>query len=196
MTSPVITIESSDLDRAAALMVEHRIRHLPITVTQKGQRDAAVVGIISMRDIFTFFVEKEGKQVVVNPFGKKEQQTKIQVNVVTQESNLAKFLIKVVQMALSVEARLIDIQDTTARTEDILIVDLDYIPIPTWIQFVKAQKASQLKLVIILFNPVLQDKKIVQILEQVGKSKKFLALKKPINVFNLHEVLRSVTATK
>jgi CBS domain-containing protein len=192
MTSPVLTIDSSDLNQAAELMLKHHVRHLPITVAQEGSKEVSVVGIVSMRDIFSYLVEKEGARVEAANSVRKKIKARGKVSVVTQENGLARFLIKEVEQTLSVEARHVGLLDKMVEPVDVLIVDLDHIPILSCLQFVKARKTPQLKLIVILFSPLFHNDKVVRALEQFGKSSKYSAMKKPISVLQFRETLSSV----
>jgi len=191
MTSPVYTLDIASLDQAAEMMLKYNIRHLPITATHDNQENKTALGVISMRDLFKLFYEKQTKPADSILFQQAQTKETKEVHIITQDQILSGFLLKVVQIALAVDGKCVNIQDDIHQSEDLLLIDLDHLPIQAWVNFLRSKITdAKLTLIIILFSPSMQSDSVIQTLEKVGHSTKLLALKKPLDVFQLHQILR------
>jgi CBS domain-containing protein len=195
MTIPVHTLDISELNRASELMVKYQIRHLPITITIpiKGEKRKTLVGVISMRDLHKVLASQQ--QNAMNPLAPLSSTSKIKpkINLITGDTVLVSFFQQTLAFFMSAEVKTFNIYDEFIEPAHVLIVDLDRIPVSTWLRFLKARNSDpMIKLIVVIFNPELQNKEIIKVLEQVGNSEKFLLLKKPIDVFPLYEGIAAI----
>ncbi len=60
MTRPVRTIEVETLEQAAEIMLQKKLRHLPVVANEKNKK-TRLLGVVSIRDLLQMFL-KQAKQ--------------------------------------------------------------------------------------------------------------------------------------
>lgn len=179
MTSPVVQIDIGQISKAPQVLLKNRFRHLPVTVTDKVSKNR-VLGVISMRDLFRqLVVHQESQDELKLDFESLPKKMKIAIE--TRDPVFLKFFKKLLG---SIEEPLLP--------ADFLIYDLDGFTVQEWQQKLKVFNQARIyKKVVIAFNPFLYPPPLVRVLEKLGKSKKFVVFKKPLEVFQLLELLRA-----
>jgi CBS domain-containing protein len=199
MTSPVLTLDISEFDQAAAMMLKQGIRHIPVTVSDSFNKKR-LVGVISMRDLFrNYVVQKETLQDREN-VSKPTKKIPFTFALVTENDFFARFITEVFLAFIAKDIKRISFKEINSNNQcDAYILDLDsfldnsQISENTkkdekyqWSKQIKdVNKNSEIKLVIIVLDPSKHSSALTGVLEKLEKSKKFLVFKKPIEVSQL-----------
>ncbi len=198
MTSPVSTLDVSQLSQAADFMLKNNFRHVPVTLTDSTQSRQILAGIISMRDLFKIYAQEQSGQASwltrssVGKFGSKNSTRN--VSIFSKDSNFSAFLKKMFQDFALGQAKWFDFSNLATVRADVLILDLDGLEIPVWTQYLK--KLNQdiaIKNVLVVFDPTLQSAEVSGILEKIGQSEKFSIFRKPIDILSFFERVNSLS---
>jgi CBS domain-containing protein len=216
MSRPVITLELKNLDRAADLMLKHRIRHLPV-VTGSGASQT-LVGVISIRDVLRTWVEKLSESpdrapqsfkssVQKQSEGKSPQASarELQLSVLGVTPEKGRAFVRLIQTALKGAGK---VRSASYSSETIMsalqagaspwasaggwaILDLESLPASLWTTLIVGlTRDKKLKQLVILVDPSGKSPKVLQALERLAKSPAVLLARKPIQVLSFMDQIR------
>jgi CBS domain-containing protein len=184
MSKKVVTLDLLDMEKAAGIMIENGIRHVPIVYQAEGMRHVA--GVISMRDLFkTFFNERRkkalleehrGKRVVVLAHGSVEREL---------QRRLLKDHVDLILVEGDFGYTPSPVKDLVARilASDLFVFDLDHFKSDHWVAILKALLAEGGRPPIFLvYDPVRQDAKNIAVFRQLSKGAVIQLFPKPINL--------------
>ena len=197
MSKPVITIKLENIDQAPALMIKHRIRHLPVLdLDDSGVERLA--GVISMRNLFQALVEgSSGGSGKVRSWRRMFRLgPKVEVYACLRSGETA----RLIRWAFAREKNILWTErtwklvaaelkaDSAFGNVSAVILDLDTVDSMEWVEMLKElnQKFSSIR-VILLFDPSMQSEISLAALNKIGQSGQFSAFAKPLNVLDLLE---------
>jgi CBS domain-containing protein len=197
MTSPVKTLDVSELDQVADFMLAHHFRHVPVTLKDEGSGSKILSGMISMRDVFRALVSGQSGEA---PWWVKDAQAdsgtgkaERKVNVFSRELNFSLFLSKVFNDFALGKVTRIDFSDRQTLRADLMIIDLDGLAASVWKQYLmRLNHDSEVDAVIVVFDPLLHTPEIADALEKIGQADKFSIFKKPIGLHQFFNLVNSV----
>lgn len=198
MTSPVATLDISQIQEAADFMLKRNCRHCPITLTDATQSRQILAGIISMRDIFKSLVkESKGSASWFNqsssaPGGSAGPLKK--VGIFSRDQNFYAFLNKMfIDFALG-KVSPIEFSKPASLLADVLIIDLDGLEPSIWTQYLKKlNQDTQVKAAVVVFDPLRQSSEVGGLLEKMGQSGKFTIFRKPIDILSFFERVNTLS---
>ncbi len=202
MTSPVKTVDISQMDQIADFMLTHNFRHVPVTVSEGGQGRQILAGVVSMRDLFKVFVKDQaGSSSWLSRSSHREgmqpSPPRGAVSIFSKDPNFSLFLKKMFNDFALGNASLIDFSKMATLSAEILILDLDGLEVAIWSQYLKKLNQDEaVKSVVIVFDPSRQSPGIGGVLEKIGQSEKFSIFRKPIDIFSFFDRMNSLSLGK
>jgi len=194
MTTPVATLDVSQLDQAAEFMLARNFRHVPVTLSDISQSRQVLAGIISMRDLFKSFIkESQGKTSWLNRGAPGAASGRVRtdektINIFSRDQNFATFLKKMLNDFDLGQVNSLDFSKAVTLKADVLIIDLDGLEISIWTQYLKKlNQDPTVKAAVIVFDPQRQAPEVSGVLEQLGNSGKFTIFRKPIDILSFFE---------
>lgn len=189
MTSPVQTLPMSRLWDAAQVMLKNGFRHLPI-VTPKG----SLLGLVSMRDLFTRFSEQSTGRRFAPGFRKP-----VRIGVVEPGPEMdPEFYRNAMKMLNAKSVRLAspELSDPTRKRQieslDAIILDLDYAGADAWIELLKKSRPDlRLPFTVILFTPTLHPGRRVRALLRLSNAEHLAVFARPVNLVTFLRRVRS-----
>ena len=121
MTSPVKTLEYSQLHAAGKIMLQHRFRHLPIVSKEDGTE--RLLGIISMRDLFLHMLVEKEKQALSSQDTKGI--AKLRIFLITKNEPFSKFIEQVFHSLVSAQVRRITPDGDYGRKVAMIIFNIN-----------------------------------------------------------------------
>lgn len=186
MTKKLITLPILELDRADQVMIQHNIRHLPVTYSDEmGEEHLA--GMISMRELFRALSKEHrdlqnrmtaapnDKKIVVMAKSQKDQQT--QSKVLARHKNIE-------IMDLDFE-KSIEIPKVLGKLSgsQVFIMDIDEISVQTWPILLRSiLDLKEHPEIFLIYNPVIHEKKNIDAIKSISAGKLVHAFSKPLSL--------------
>lgn len=141
MTQPVFCLLSHELHKAVLVMLERKIRHIPILGAKK-----ALIGVMSIRDVlqnYHLYSLPQNQIPSLNPIDPKPSTKRIPINLVSPTSGLETILNELFgsQLEFNVKSdaqEFINSKDFTDLQTEPVFVDVDGVPKLAWQNMVKA----------------------------------------------------------
>jgi CBS domain-containing protein len=191
MTSPLKTLELSELDSAPEFMLKNRIRHLPVVV-KNSEGISTLVGVVSMRDVL--------KRLLQGPAVKSEKPKKNHLILYSGDNHF----VSLVKRICSAEVDLL-VASTYSQLELILagikkglvegastkaIVDIEHSSNESWAKAARLVNSDPgTASIMFTFNSMEKNKTAMDILNELNKSDKILVLSKPVNILALSDFI-------
>lgn len=191
MTKKVHTLPVLEIDRAADLMVEHNIRHVPI-VYEEAEGERVVAGVVSMRDLFRAMVLERKQERTIRRF--RDQRTLLLAHSERERETQRRLLSDHLDLQM-VPGDFSGDPDPQSLVSpilagDLFLFDLDHFPSAFWsVLLKKVLEAKPHPEVIVLYDPYSQDPRSVQVLQQLSKGSVLHVFPKPLNLL---EYLRRI----
>ncbi|MEO5968535.1 MAG: CBS domain-containing protein [Bdellovibrionia bacterium] len=194
MTSPLKTLDISELGRAHELMLKHGIRHLPVTVKNEDGT-ISLAGVISMRDVL--------KRALLGPPEKKsENDGKQHIIIFSRDNNFINLIRKICPTEITTDAVVDQVQLDAVMTRNKTlsdevqslryVIDIESFSIEEWSKAARLINSDILtSAMVFVYNPVEKNKTVLSILKELNKSKRILVLSKPVNVLSLSDFITS-----
>lgn len=190
MTKKVVTISPAQMDEAAAIMLEKRIRHLPVVTTDEVGAPQ-VLGVISMRDLFHQMLEEKrlakaapkraASEFRITNFSLNPVEAKL-VRSVLKDSG-ATFRDVTLEELLNEEFFKQEIE-----SGNLLILDIDGITSTQWnLALKRVNQIGKNFHTLVLFNKEKHDEKNIQILRKLSRADNFTVFEKPYSIYELVE---------
>lgn len=208
MTKPVISLDLEDIEKAASLMLKNQIRHLPIVSRGGKNQEKTLVGILSMRDILSAYVQRGELDEVEESLSLRDFSVRkhLDVGLIARDFRQVSFVrqglsknpkvrIKpLVRSGMSSEGDpsaflsnwLRSLKEPSGLEQlkalTAVVIDLDGWNQADWGEALKTFGAlSGGPQVFVLFDPVAHSRVATVALNRLGKSSKFSVYSKPVN---------------
>jgi signal-transduction protein with cAMP-binding, CBS, and nucleotidyltransferase domain len=189
MTEPVETLDVSDLNRSAELMLRLNIRHLPITYTPESDEKKIIMGVVSMRDLFRMVaISEEGRnQLFPRQSTQNSQLPLLKLALISSDPHFTSLVQEIVPPVIHTEIKChSSLENEVVESCHLLFLDIDSLNVHQWPNFLKVRNQDPLvELIVVAFDPSHQSEEVTQILEKLGASQKFWIFKKPVNLSHL-----------
>ncbi len=192
MRKPVITLPILELDRAADVMVEHKIRHLPV-VYEAENKAIRVAGVISMRDLFEGFVRKQATSRAADKMRNLFAAT-LRVGLISREESSRKIFQAIFARSKSAELKTMNIEDILVGTIttnvlsqfSAVIIDIDHLAASAWATLLAQLNAQpDAPHAVVVYDASLHEPANVAKLETLSASDKYSAFPKPFNILQI-----------
>ena len=167
-------------------MARYSIRHLPVVSTEKGR--TRVVGVLSMRDLFRFAMERVDYDLSsLIPTAQPTKATQKLVGVFSGDKSIRELVDQAAKQTehLLVKARALPTQMTAMEDAfsrfDGLVVDIDGVA-PVHIAKFLARAAKGKRGLLVLFNPLTASVETKTVLHQLADAKRVHLLAKPLSL--------------
>jgi CBS domain-containing protein len=186
MTSPVRTVSVDKLAEGPRIMARYSIRHLPVVSVERGR--TRVVGVLSMRDLFRFAMEKVDYELLsIMPVAQPPRSTQKMVGIFSADKSVRDLVDQAARQTehLLVKARALPTQMTAMEDAfsrfDGLVVDIDGVA-PVHIAKFLARAAKGKRGLLVLFSPLTASPETKTVLHQLAESKRVPLLAKPLSL--------------
>lgn len=191
MESPVITLDIEDFEKAGEIMLQHGIRHLPVTYAD-DQGKKRIAGVLSMRDLFRTHVYQDRKAK------SKEQSAPINVGMATEDGGLFRYVDRSLRAILDVQVERLGFRKKLPHGEalrdlerlGLFLFDLDDYEPKAWADFMRLVLRTKVPQIYLLFDPTVRSKQELEVLTKLDSSSRIFAFSKPLNVFGIIDRLR------
>jgi CBS domain-containing protein len=206
MYKPVVTLSLFEIEKAAEVMLEKHVRHLPILYNDSSGEEH-LAGVISMRDILKTWHEERTSSERPNPrsdqsLGAGARPTK-KVALISGEPGLLQSTRHLLSQGGKVGMQ--DFDPTALLTEPalpesfkdlkLIVLDLDRLSATAWSTLLRRiLHESGLPPVVVLYNPVLQEKKNVTVLHEISDGKHVSVFSKPVVLLQFLHVVQNYLA--
>ncbi|MBU6375304.1 MAG: CBS domain-containing protein [Bdellovibrionales bacterium] len=188
MSKNVETITVDDLDRAAEIMLKGKFRHLPVTNLIQGRQ--RILGVLSMRDLFSEQVRSEKRR----PSSiKNEKKSALFLTSDMNSRDLDKVFTFGGKLEIQRKEFLAGLTPESVGEGRLLLMDLDGVDPSVWATFL--QKLKGLKNhppAVIFFDPRLHPEQHVQLLRSLSSPGSFEVFAKPFNVIGFMSRVRDI----
>jgi CBS domain-containing protein len=178
MKKPVVTVGITELEDAPAIMLQNGFRHLPV-VYEDEEGETHVAGVISMRDVFRYLVEKDKAEL-------KLPRRKLRVGLLAGKDERFEAFRNVFETKNrgTVERLTSEGLADRARRVEFIVVDLDGLPPKDWALALKAVEETKSR-AFVLFSPAEHSPDTVKTLQKLAKTERYAPFAKPVNVLEL-----------
>ncbi len=199
MTTPVITVEASEIDQAYKMMIDHSLRQIPVIDSKSSS--TKILGFITLSDLFLkLYNEKPQKlsedQQNENPSQStpatlsNKDKSKLRVSLITEDRFFSKFMIEFIAKVIPVKMKRIHLDEGRFTATELLVLDIDGFQNKNWLQYLKEiNQNTVLSLIMITYNPNRHNHETIISLEKLAKTKKFWIFRKPVEI---HEIITKI----
>lgn len=198
MTKNLRTISPEEIDQAAKIMLQFGIRHLPIL--EGGSDIHHVIGVVSMRDLFQKFSEKEQAEKTFGKLpGKPAAEKKQDIGVLTADASIHKLIVNIFRDCPDISISFLSpkLREGTSMPAPILekmtgfVIDLDGQSQKNSLGLLNQLLASSPgKLVAALYSPFRQDAAFLAELEKRNPNPSLSIFAKPIDIVAFRNLFR------
>jgi CBS domain-containing protein len=191
MTRKVQTLCISELAGAAEKMLKGGFRHLPIVVGKEGEEARQLLGVVSIRDVLKWEVEKSrgGDQSLGGA-----ESPEFQILLESADQSLRLLFSKLIPALESAgwKFRVRSKEQGVLVDPEIRVLDLDQKSPEVWTQEVREHSRNPKQKLILTYDPARYDSRVRGILEKLEKAGPNLTVfSKPVDILLLSGALTS-----
>lgn len=195
MSKPLITLDIEHLDRAAIVMLQRNIRHLPVVQYEihpdHSEKKIRLIGVIGMRDLLVNAAKREEK-IIENFISEtyRDLTSPPQIALIAKGDTIQKILSDGFA-SIGGKKPIVERVELTEGAGDavmiskpqLLIFDLDGQDPKLWTEFLRdwLKKNSNIR-VVIVYRPIEFKPELKAALDQIKKSEMFSVFEKPIDL--------------
>lgn len=182
MTTPVRTVDVSEIASAPKLMARYSIRHLPVV------RDGRLAGVLSMRDLFRVAMEgiDYDMEKLFHPLtpAPPVHHTRT-IGVISADKALTELADKGAALTAHLVLKALPQKDPAKISEhlgefDAVLFDIDGMKREIWAKLLGRSWSRRKQTLLVVFNPLLMNNNEKAELQELARSRRFHLLSKPL----------------